>query len=311
VKHFLGWNIGGTNCSAAVITEEGEILRKCAWPSQAFRGPQIMLEEFLRKAEVLQREFNTITAAGVSIGGPLDPAQGIIYSPPHLPGWDEWPLGSLLTEKLGLPTVVEHDAVACLLAEHLWGCAKNIGHAAYLTAGTGCGAGILIDGRVLRGPLGQSTEIGHLRLAEEGPELYGKAGSVESFCSGTGISLMATAMFPSEFPEPVSTKEIARLAVEGEAKAKAVLLKSARMMGRVCALLSDLFSTQIIIIGSMAAYFPAWWMDAVRGEWMAESLERQRQNTQVCGSSLGEKLQDLSAVAACVFRPLQQPCILS
>lgn len=307
MRHFLGWNVGGTNSSAVVVTERGEILARSVWPSGAIRGPEKMLGDFLRKAEEMRREFKTIEGVGVSIGGPLDPLRGIVYSPPHLPGWDEWPLGEILTGKLELPAMVEHDAVACLLAEHLWGCAQGASHAAYLTAGTGCGAGILTDGRVVRGPLGQSSEIGHLRLAEEGPNVYGKAGSVESFCSGTGISLLATHMFPKDFPPPVSAREIALRAAQGESNAKAVLLKSARMMGRVCALLSDLFSSQIIIIGSLAAYLPDWWMDGVREEWEKESLGWQRTKAQVRGASLGKNLQALSAVASCIFRPEAQP----
>lgn len=303
MKQYLGWNIGGTNSSAVIVTQRGEILGGRTWPSEAIRGPQKMLKAFLREAKILCAEFHAVTAVGVSVGGPLDPGRGVIHSPPHLPGWDEWPLGSLLTENLGLPAVVEHDAVACLLAEHLWGSARGTGHAAYLTAGTGCGAGVLIDGRVLRGPQGQSTEIGHLRLAEEGPELYGKTGSVESFCSGTGISLLATSMFASDFPKPVSAKEVASRAAKGEWKAKEILLKSSRMMGRVCALLSDLFSPEIIIIGSLAAYLPDWWLDAVRKEWEWEALHRHRKHAQLTGSSLGKNLQDLSAVASCIFRP--------
>jgi len=259
-----------------------------------------MLEDFLRESEPLRREFDGLAAVGVSIGGPLDPEKGIIYSPPHLPGWDEWPLRDRLVEELNLPVRVEHDAVACLLAEHIWGVARGTTHAVYLTAGTGCGAGALIDGRVLRGPAGQSTEVGHLSLTEDGPAVYGKKGSVEAFCSGTGIPLLARHMFADRFGNCTSLKEIVRLSNGGDILARQVLRRSAWGMGRVCALFSDLFAPEVIIIGSLAAYLPAWWLDAVREEWKGGILSRHGR-AKILPADLGERLQDLSSVAACVF----------
>ncbi len=265
-----------------------------------------MLEDFLREAEILRGEYDSIQGVGVSVGGPLDPVRGIIYSPPHLPGWDAFPLGELLSEKLGLPVVVEHDAVACLLAECLWGGARYFTHAVYLTAGTGCGAGALVDGRVLRGPGGHTTEIGHLRLTDDGPEVYGKKGSVEAYCSGTGIALLAPAMYPDHFRKPIPLKELVRLTAQGDHLARRVLQKSAWGMGRACALISDLFAPQVIIIGSLASYMPDWWMEEVRAEWRSETLP-DHAIAEIRGTSLREKLQDLSPVAACVFNgsPLQ------
>ncbi|CAN5383635.1 hypothetical protein BH09VER1_BH09VER1_07190 [soil metagenome] len=297
---YLGWNIGGTTSSAALVTDGGELLARRSWPSQVERGPQAMLEDFLQQAETLRSASSELVAAGVSIGGPLDPVKGTIHSPPHLPGWDDWPLRDQLSASLGLPVMVEHDAVACLLAEYLWGGLRNKSHAVYLTAGTGCGAGVLLDGRVLRGPAGQSTEVGHLRLTDHGPAVYGKEGSVEAYCSGTGLALLAAQM---HFPQPQPVKELVRLSEEGNSRACDVLLVSARRMGQVCAFFSDLFAPQSIVIGSLANYLPAWWMEAVREAWRAETLPRHAR-AEIRSSALPNRLQDLSPVAACIFRNL-------
>lgn len=297
---YLGWNIGGTTSSAALVTGGGELLGRRSWPSQVERGPQAMVEDFFREVEPLRSVSTEPVAVGVSIGGPLDPVKGIIHSPPHLPGWGDWPLRDQLSASLGLPVVVEHDAVACLLAEHLWGSLQHKSHAVYLTAGTGCGAGVLLDGRVLRGPAGQSTEVGHLRLTDQGPVVYGKEGSVEAYCSGTGLALLAAQM---HFPQPVPVQELVHLAAEGDSRAREVLLESARRMGQVCALFSDLFAPQSIVIGSLANYLPAWWLDAVREAWRAEVLPRHA-DAEIRSSALPDRLQDLSPVAACIFRNL-------
>ena len=296
---FLGWDIGGTKSSAVIADSAGSVLSKSTWPSQTELGPDAMLERFL--AEAAQLDIADVSGVGVSIGGPLDPVSGRIYSPPHLPGWDDYPLRDLLQERLQKPVSVEHDAAACLIAEHLWGAARSTDHAAYLTAGTGCGAAILHEGRILRGPSGQSTEIGHLRFADDGPEVYGKRGSVEAFCSGTGIALLASEMFPSRFPQPIAVKQLAGLAAAGNDEARAVLLRSARCLGRVCAWLSDLFAPEVIIIGSLATYLPSWWLEALREEWGSETLPRHRAFATIRASVLQDRLQDLSAVASCVF----------
>ncbi len=298
---YLGWDIGGTKSSALIVSSEGRVLGKKTWASQTSRGPAAMLEDFLRALGEVGQDLATIQAVGVSVGGPLDPVAGRIFSPPHLPGWDDYPLRELLEDRLQKLVTVEHDAVACLLAEHLWGSAQGISHAAYLTAGTGCGAALLNDGRVLRGPSGQSTEIGHIRFADEGPEVYGKKGSVEAFCSGTGISLLAAELFPDRFEQPVSVRDLASLASDGDSTAYAVLLKSARCMGRICAWLTDLFAPRIIIIGSLAIYLPRWWLEAVCEEWKLETLPGHRAAARICASGLQDRLQDLSSVAACVF----------
>lgn len=292
---FLGWDIGGTKSSAVVVSGAGTIAAKATWPSQAGQGPDAMLARFLEEAAKLN--LPEIKAVGVSVGGPLNPETGRIYSPPHLPGWDDYPLKDILEDRLQKPVQVEHDAAACLLAEHIWGNARDMRHAAYLTAGTGCGAALLNNGKILRGPAGQSTEIGHLRFADDGPEVYGKKGSVEAFCSGTGIALLAE----EALGRPITVKELAQLAANGDEAARAILLRSAKCMGRVCGWLSDLFAPEVIIVGSLATYLPAWWLEAVREEWKSETLPGHQAHARICASGLQDRLQDLSSVAACVF----------
>jgi glucokinase len=285
---------------------------------------------------------------GVSVGGPLNTLTGEVLSPPHLPGWDHVPITAILHRKLHLPVVVEHDAAACLEAEWLWGAAAGTTHAAYLTCGTGCGCGVLIGGRILRGPHGQSPEIGHVRLADDGPEIFGKSGCVESFCGGQGIGLSASWMFPKLFDRNVTAKDLHDLAVSAERKhpaakvkaaraelpgampksaraclgpaahgqdahathgqdarakaARAVLEHSARRTGQVCSILADLIAPQVIVLGSLARYFGPWWVELVRQEFVRESLPINSDHARIVPAKLGKRLQDLSAIAPCVFR---------
>lgn len=302
---ILGWNVGGTTSTAVVAEWNGEIVAREEWPSRAQRGPEAMLSDFLHQADRLQRGFPSVVAVGVSVGGPLDAREGVILSPPHLPGWDRIPLRDRLEEKFALPVVVEHDAAACLLAEVLWGAARGCTHAAYLTCGTGFGAGLLVDGRIVYGPAGQSPELGHVRLAPDGPVMYGKAGCAESFCSGEGVAKLAQWMFPARFPVPTATKTLNELAAAGDVAAQAVLEESARRVGQACAILADLFAPQVIVLGSLARYFGPVWVRQAEEAMRAESLPINSDHTRVLPPGLGEQLQDLSAVAPCVWAEQQ------
>ena len=298
---FLGWDVGGTKCSAVVGTEAGVVLRTLSWPSRVARGPEAMRGDFLDKLPELRNEFGDFEALGVSIGGPLDTNRGIIYSPPNLPGWEGIPLRDHLEKETGLPVHVEHDAIACLLAELFWGAAQNCRHVIYLTAGTGCGAGILIDGKPLRGPSGQTPEVGHIRIAENGPVCFGKAGSIESYSSGTGISLLAPFLFPHRFREPVPARELVRLSEEGDEQAREILRVSAEKTGRGCALLGDLFSPEVILIGSLARYLPEWWLEVVCESFRQEVLPANGKNTRILPAGLGDRLQELSSLAPAIY----------
>ena len=298
---ILGWDVGGTKSAAVVASSRGDVLAREEWPSRVDRGPDAMLAEFLTTARDLTARHDGVAAVGVSIGGPLNTHTGVVLSPPHLPGWDRLPLKDRLSAELGLPVAVEHDAAACLEAEVLWGAARGTTHAVYLTCGTGCGSGVMIGGRILRGPRGQSPEVGHVRLAEDGPEIFGKAGCVESFCGGQGIGMLAEYMFPQWFKGPADPKRLWELSEGGDTAARAVLAESARRTGQLCSLLADLMAPQVIVLGSLARYFGGWWLDEIRREFRREALPVNSADTQILPAGLGDKLQDLSAVAPCVW----------
>ncbi len=319
---YLGWDVGGTKSAAVLGTGAGEVLERAEYPSNVAGGPEAMIGDFLARArELLGRSAGAaggaggagatnaanVAGVGVSIGGPLNTRTGVIDSPPHLPGWDRVPLRERLEGELGLPVTVEHDAAACLLAEWLWGEARGATHAVYLTCGTGCGAGILVDGRVLRGPHGETPEAGHIRIAPDGPVMFGKSGSAEVFGSGEGVGKLAHAMFPDAYPAPADPRELAGAARRGDARAAAVLAESACGTGRLCAVLADLFAPQVIVLGSLARYFGAGWVATVEAEFRREALAVNARHTRILPAGLGERLQDLSAIAPCVCRNPSPP----
>jgi glucokinase len=298
---ILGLDVGGTKSAVVVGSADGKILAREEFASDARRGPDAMIEQLFAHAKTLRAKFPAVSSAGVSIGGPMDALHGVIQSPPHLPGWDNIPLADRLSEALALPVVVEHDAIACLLAEWLWGEARGTTHCAYFTCGTGFGAGMMIGRQIVRGPGGRSPEFGHVRLAADGPMMFGKAGCCESFCGGDGISLLAQFLFPKRFTGSVAPAELVRLGDAGDGQAGAVLMESARRCGQAAAILADLFCPQVIVLGSLARRFGPGWVAAVRESFAAEALPINSGATRIAAYAL-DNMQDLSPIAAAVYR---------
>ena len=113
-------------------------------------------------------ERRSVIAAGIGVPGPVDRGRGIAGSATILPGWTGVRIASEMQERLGMPVEIENDANLGALAEMTWGAGRDSSNFAYIKAATGIGAGIVIDGRLLRGASGTAGEIGHTTLDESG-----------------------------------------------------------------------------------------------------------------------------------------------
>ncbi|HSV15901.1 MAG TPA: ROK family protein [Tepidisphaeraceae bacterium] len=299
---YLGLDIGGTKCAAVAGTAAGEIVDRAEWPSLALRGPAAMLDELFVHARQLMQKHTGMVSIGASIGGPLDAANGIVHSPPNLPGWDAVPLKALIEQQLGKPARVEHDAAACALAEYRWGAGRGASRLIYLTCGTGFGAGFIIDGAIYRGAGGRSIEIGHAQYRDDGPSAFGKRGSNEAFCAAEALGRLAAWQFPARWPTAPASKTIADLAAAGDADALSVVQLNARAVGDVCATLGDLLRPDVILLGSLARYLGSNWVDAVRQRFRQEVLSDTAAMCRLEPAGLGTKLQDCSALAVAIPR---------
>lgn len=306
-KLFLAFDIGGTKSAALLGTAWGQVLAREEFPSLAQRGPHPMIDDLCAAARRLLSQLHAVPLAiGVSIGGPLDAEQGVIQSPPNLPGWDQVPLKALLQERFGVHVCVEHDAAACALAEYRWGAGRGARRLVYLTCATGFGAGLIIDGQIYRGAAGLNCEIGHLRYRDDGPEAFGKTGSLEAFCSATALSRLAAWRFPQRWTAcPPTPRQIADLWTAGDPDAAAVVAINARAVGDVCAMLADTWRPDVILLGSLARYLGAPWVEQVRARWRSESLPASLAAGRILPASLGSRLQDCSALVVATEAPAE------
>jgi glucokinase len=296
---YIGLDIGGTK--TAVSLWEGEsILKKRRFPTRG--SPAEVIKMIIDAIERIGAETGCLAgnaraaALGISCGGPLDSKNGLILSPPNLPGWDAVPVVSLLEEKTGIPCFLENDANACALAEWYWGAGRGCRNMAFLTFGTGLGCGLILDGRLYRGAGDLAGEVGHIRVAEDGPEGYGKRGSWEGYCSGGGLSRL----YAETTGRDETGKYICDAAERGDAAALKVIESCAFYLGRGLALLIDILNPERIILGSIFARSEKLFRTTMDFVIEREALALSRRQCVVLPAQLGETLGDRAALGVAV-----------
>ncbi len=312
--YSLGIDIGGTKCAAVLgggelpQTTDGFIIDKLTFPTDVKRGWKAVTDELLSTAEKLLAKNNVNTneliGIGISCGGPLDSKKGLVQCPPNLPDWDNVPIVKMFEEKFGVKTFLQNDANACAVAEWKFGAARGYDNAVFLTFGTGMGAGLILDGKLYSGTNDMAGEVGHIRLAEDGPLGYGKRGSFEGFCSGGGIARLGQEMAKTttlsspllENPEEMTAKTIALAAQSGDLFAKEVYRVCAEKLGLGLSILIDILNPQAIVIGSIyersQVLFDTVLNDVIRTEALALSA----QNCIILPARLGDSIGDFAAL---------------
>lgn len=298
---IIGVDIGGTKCALSVPVEDGRVREVVRFATTDVRGT---LERIY--AEIAKLGPARETVFGVSCGGPLDAKRGLILSPPNLPGWDRIAICEELTKRFGGRAFLMNDANACAVAEWQFGAGRGCQSMMFLTMGTGMGAGLILDGRLYEGVTGNAGEVGHMRMAPDGPVGYGKPGSFEGFCSGGGIAQIARKRV-REYPDgsilkPLSEEEITAKAVGAAAEAGDVLAleiwrEVGTRLGEALALFIDVLNPERIVIGSIFARCEKFLAPAMREVITREALPDSARDCAVVPAQLGDEIGSYGAVA--------------
>lgn len=302
---ILGLDIGGTKTAVVLGDVAGRIHERATFPTRTERGFAATFEELVAAADSLLHSTAGrrlgVEALSVSIGGPLDIGRGIVKSPPNLAGWDDIPLKDLLSARFRVPVFIEHDGNAGALAEWYFGAARGLRNVIFLTMGTGFGGGLILDGRLYAGACDLAGEVGHIRLADEGPVAFGKAGSWEGLCGGAGIARRAVLRFPRRWSDgTVTVKALAESAAAGDRDALTLFAEVGRDLGRGLAVLIDLLNPEIIVIGSLAVRLGDWILEPAREEVNREALPAAAAACRIVPAALGERLGDVAALCAAI-----------
>ena len=197
-------------------------------------------------------ERSSLVGAGIGIPGPVDREHGTAGSATILPGWVGLRIASEMQRRLGIPVEIENDANLGALAELTWGAGRDCSNFAYVKAATGIGAGLVIDGRLLRGASGTAGEIGHTTLDEEGALCYcGNRGCLETVASGPSIIRLVANGSDGAHGSALTLEHVIELVVDGDVRARRAVSDAGREIGVAVAGLCNLINPERVIVGGM------------------------------------------------------------
>lgn len=254
----LGVDVGGTKIAAGVVGPDGEVLSFAVVPTPGDRPAFLAaLLDVADRALGQARDDEpglVVTAAGLGCGGPLDRARGTV-SPVNLAHLVDEPLVAHVAGHLGVPTVLENDATAAALGEQRHGAGRGARHVVYLTVSTGIGAGVVVDGRPLRGATGNAAELGHVVVEPGGrPCPCGRHGCLEAYASGTGIAsrvrdAVRSAAGPTVLVDGDGAYELAAAVRAGDGLAAALWAQTAEVLGRGLDLAVQAYDPDVVVLG--------------------------------------------------------------
>jgi glucokinase len=302
-SYILGIDLGGTKSAAIIGTPSGEVLARVSGPTLADEGPRKVVPFLIGLArEVIAQAPEPIAGIGISAGAPADAARGRVFEAPNLPGWG-WDKGIPLAEIFstmfgGIPAYVENDADATALAEHRFGAGQGTRTMAFLTVGTGIGAGLILDGRLHRGMCGAGGEVGHIPVEPEGrPCKCGLRGCLEAYSSGPSIVRVAVEQgFTGEATGPV----VISAARNGDAAAVYAINQAIEMLARGLATLSMLLNPERIVLGTLAVHAGDLLLPPLREKVRQRTWPRIHNGLEIVPAALGDRAQDLAALAVYV-----------
>lgn len=230
-RAVLALEIGGTKLAAAVVTLEGSVIVSDRVPTPS-RDPWSAVSGLVSRVMAASVGVDVI-ALGAGCGGPMT-SGGETVSPLHIPTWRDFPLRSALQDLVQRPVAVDNDAKALALGEGWLGVARESKNFMAVVVGTGVGAGLVVDGRLLHGEHGNAGHIGHVIVERGGRHCRcGAHGCLEAYVSGVAIEQI--------------TGQPARYA------SASVIDDAARRFGRAVSSVAALTSIELVVVGGSVA----------------------------------------------------------
>jgi glucokinase len=265
---LLGVDVGGTSTSAGIVTREGRVVAQ-AWTPTHCDGPGSAIDTIVTLISRLRAsaEASGASVAGIGVGvpGPVNTVTGRIGEHvPHVPELVRQPLAAMLAERFGLPAFVDNDCNALALGEWMFGAGRGTRSMVLLAPGTGFGAGIVLDGRLLRGAMGFGGELGHTPVKFDGPPCWcGGRGCLALYASGRGITDAARARASAALlamaggdAARITTALVFRAAAAGEPGAAAIVADAVQALGAMVGTVVNALNPEVIVItGGVVASF--------------------------------------------------------
>lgn len=252
-------DLGGTFLRIALVDGSGRIHQQLKQRTPRGDSPDVVVDALATAADSWIREGRRISAASIMVPGTVDNRNAVVVQAPNLPSLTNFPLQSVLEERLGWPVLLENDANAAAVGEMWLGAARGCRDVVSVTLGTGVGGGVILDGELWRGAHGSAGEIGHTTVDPfSGLKCKcGNIGCLEMFASATAIVRM-TREDLGRFPHSVLNREdltaerVYDAGRDGDELALSVFKRFGTYLGIGLANLINIIDPEIIVIAGGA-----------------------------------------------------------
>ena len=305
-RRVIGVDAGGTKLLGGVVDESLVVHNRV---HRTWRGADHgeTLDIVADAVEEIRRAAPDVEAVGFGIPSLVDADRRVSVWSNHLP-IDDVPFADLMSERLGLPVIVDNDANMAAIAEHRYGAAKGVQDAVMIALGTGVGGGLILGGKLHRGAHGFAGELGHLVLDIHGEDCPGGCpgrGCLEVLASGRAIGI-AGERIARERPDSTlgrrlaSGKEIAgglvtELAHDGDPDAIEILAWVGRRLGAGIAGIVNALDPELVVIGGGAVAGGELLLEPARVEAAARVLPPHAERLKIVPAEFGEESGMLGA----------------
>ncbi|MFF0742201.1 ROK family protein [Streptomyces sp. NPDC004111] len=279
------------NLAHQVLAEESEPLDVDASAAQGFDRAEQLVKRLIGATGITQ---DKVIGVGLGVPGPIDVESGRLGSTAILPGWQGINPSEELSARLGVPVYVDNDANLGALGELVWGAGRGVKDLAYIKVASGVGAGLVIDGRVYRGPGGTAGEIGHITLDESGPVCRcGNRGCLETF---TAARYVLPLLMPGHGPD-LTMERVVRLAKDGDPGCRRVIADVGRHIGSGVANLCNLLNPSRVVLGGDLAEAGELVLGPIRDSVSRYAIPSAARQLSVLPGALGGRAEVLGALA--------------
>jgi predicted NBD/HSP70 family sugar kinase len=276
---YVGVHIGVGETTVAIADGRGTIVaahsRKSAIgsPTRSVGHVEALLGDALREARVSRRTIRHMT---IVLPGLVDRETGVCVLAPNLQ-WQDVPVAQLFGHELRMPVTVWNTPHASAFAESRLGVARDVDTFVWLYVGPGVGSAIVQDRELVTGTRGFAGEVGHCRVADDGPQCHcGKYGCLEVYTSAEAIGLAAQkAGVPSRAQTP-RLHEVVRAAREGHEGALGVLDDAGHMLGLGASYLVGILNPELVVVGGESAEAFDFLLEPLRGALAQDALEAEQ-----------------------------------
>ena len=282
----IGIDLGGTKVYGVVL-KDGEIASEAKEKTPTLGGPLAVVDAIVKVVGELGG-VSGIDGVGVGAPGIVDAETGVLKQAPNLPGWhDAFGLAEALSEALGgIPVKVDNDVNVGTVAEHRMGAARGSADVLGAFVGTGVGGGLILEGRLRRGPLGVAGEIGHMVVEWNGRLCgCGGRGHLEAYAGRAGMERRAreldaegrdTVLVELARTKRMTSGVFAKALAGGDGVAIELLDEAVDALGVALASAATLLDLTLIVVGGgladrLGPAFVGRVEQAVRSELFAQS----------------------------------------